>query len=183
MISIFGKKKLTDNKVANIFVNGLLESVEKGWPEVAGFIQDSPEFIKEPDIHHEDYGKFLMIVISANFLNIPKFFDDGHDKEIIRLVVNKFAHVFELESEQFARKVLDYKNFLSRVNQPSKNPVYAMSKAIFYKYELNDYQEDYFSSLKTPNPIFLKNLNEIMEHFIWDWSAFNEKFKVIEGEL
>lgn len=54
-----------------------------------------------------------------------------------------------------------------------------MSKAVFFKYNLNDYQEEYFRQMKTPNPIFLKNLDEVMRHFLWDWEVFNEKYKVV----
>ncbi|MCB0762006.1 MAG: hypothetical protein KDC12_10830 [Flavobacteriales bacterium] len=180
MFGILGKKKLTDNQVANIFVNTTLEAVEKGWPLVAEFIQDSPEFVRTPEMDTEDYGKFLMIVVAANFSFIPDHFEDGHDKEVLRLCVRKFASVFELEPEQFARKVKEYREFLSRVNMPSKNMLYAMSKGIFHKYDLNDFQEPYFRNLKTPNPIFLKNLDEVMRNYLWDWKAFHEKYKLKE---
>jgi len=74
--------------------------------------------------------------------------------------------------------VSDYRAFLSRVNSPSKNTLYSMSRGIFHKYDLNDYQEDYFKSMNVPNPIFLKNMNDIMENFLWDWDAFKDKYKV-----
>ena len=68
---------------------------------------------------------------------------------------------------------------MNRVNHPSKNMLYAMSKAMFYKYELNDHQVEYFRNLNTPNPIFLKNLDDVMSNFLWDWDAFEEKYKVV----
>ena len=178
MLALFGRKKLTDDKVANLFVHTTIDAVEKGWPEVAGFVIDSPEFVQRPNVCTEDYGKFLMIVVAANFNYIPKNFDEGHDKEIINGAVAKFAEIFGLSSEEFKKKVSDYRSFLSRVNQPSKNTLYSMSRGIFHKYNLNDFQEDYFKSMKVPNPIFLKNMNEIMENFLWDWDAFKDKYKV-----
>jgi hypothetical protein len=183
MMSIFGKRKLSDNQVSNIFVNTILDSVENGWPEVSAFISDSPEFVKSPNLDSDDYGRFLMIVIAANFCYIPKHFEGGHDSCIIKLSVEKFASVFDLEVGAFAKKVKDYKQFLSRVNIPSKNTLYAMSKAVFFKYELNQFQEPYFQSLKTPNPIFLKNLDEVMKNFLWDWNAFQDKFKVVDNNV
>ncbi len=180
MFSFLVKKKLTDNQLANIFVNAILDSVEKGWPLVAEFIEDSPEFYTTPKLEKEDYGKFLMIVITANFNKIPDYFEDGHDRELVKLCVEKFANVFDMEIEKFACKTKEYKGFLSKVNKPSKNVIYAMSKAVFFKYELNEYQEHYFKKLKTPNPIFLKNLDELMENFLWDWEAFQEKYKLKE---
>ena len=179
MIAIFGKKKLTENKVANIIVNTTIETVEKGWPEVAGFINDSPEFIRNPNVDSEDYGKFLLIVIAGNFDYIPKNFTEGHDREIIQKSVEKFADVFGLPTPKLASKVKEYRSFMSRVNMPSKNTLYGMSKAVFHKYGLNAYQEDYFKSLNTPNPIFLKNMDEVMRCFLWDFEAFNDKFKIV----
>jgi hypothetical protein len=68
---------------------------------------------------------------------------------------------------------------MSRVNAPSKNVIYAMSKAVFFKYNLCEKQDKYFKDMKTANPIFLKNLDELMKNFTWDWDAFNDKYKVV----
>lgn len=179
MLTIFGKKKLTPERVAHLLAHNILETVENGFPEIAGFIKDSPEFVRVPDIDKDDYGKFLMIVIAGNFSYIPQFFTEGQDKEIIDECTKKFAPVFDMTPAQLASHVREYKEFMSRVNAPSKNMLYAMSKAIFFKYDLNDCQEEYFRSMKTPNPIFLKNLDEVVRNFLWDWEAFNEKYKVI----
>jgi two-component system sensor histidine kinase SenX3 len=35
MFSSFTKKKLSDNQVANVFINGIFDSVDKGFAEVA----------------------------------------------------------------------------------------------------------------------------------------------------
>jgi hypothetical protein len=94
--------------------------------------------------------------------------------------VAKFAEVFDLEVSEFAKKVKDCKKLMSRVNIPSNNTLYAMSKAVFFKYDLNQYQEPYFQSLKTPNPIFLKNMDDVMRNFLWDWTTFQEKYKVVD---
>ncbi|MFZ6053368.1 hypothetical protein [Halocola ammonii] len=178
MLTIFGKRKLNDNQVANIFVNSMIESVEKGFPEIAGFINDCPQFVRNPNIDPDDYGRFLMIVIAGNFNYIPRYFNQGHDQVIIRKCVEKFADVFEMKTNEFAQLIKEYKDYLKRVNMPSKTTLYAMSKGVFYKYNLNDFQEDYFKSLKTPNPIFLKNLDDMMKNFLWNWDKFSEKYKV-----
>lgn len=180
MLGIIARKRITDDQVANLFVNATLEAVEKGWPIVASYIRDCPEFVRTPDIDEQDFGKFLMIVIASNFEFIPAHFDDGHDREIIKACICKFAHVFDLEPEKFARKVKDYRSFLKRVNHPSKKPLYAMAKGVFFKYELNAYQTDHFRSLRHPNPIFLKNLDDVMSRFIWDWENFRSKYRLKE---
>jgi hypothetical protein len=180
MIALFGKKKVTDQQVANYFVHTTLQTVEEGWPEVAGFISDSPEFETRPRLEEDDYGKFLMIVIAANFNTITAEFDEGHDREIVRASILKFADAFGVSTDTFARKVKEYREYLSRVNHPSKNSLYAMSKGIFYKYGLNEYQVEYFRNLNTPNPIFLKNMNDLLVHFMWDWTAVKERYRVIK---
>ena len=178
MLGILAKKRITDAQVANLFVNATLEAVEKGWPVVAQYIQDCPEFVIRPEIDDQDFGKFLMVVVSANFEYIPAYFDADHDREIIRLCIVKFAHVFDIEPEKFACKIKEYRSLLKRINAPSKNPLYSMAKGIFSKYELNEYQEEYFRTLKSPNPIFLKNMDDLMKNFIWDWENFRAKYKV-----
>jgi len=181
MLTLIRKKKLTDNQVANIFVNGIVETAETAFPEIAGFINDCPEFSIPPSIDESDYGRFLMIITASNLSQVSKHFKDGHDKRIVKLAIEKFANVFEIKPEEFARKIKSYKNFMARVNHPSKNPVYAMSKAMFFKYKLNDLQEPYFRDLNTPNPIFLKNIDDWMKNFLWDWSTFTDKYRIIEG--
>ncbi len=179
MLTLLKKKKLNDNQVANIFVNGIIETAENAFPELAGFINDSPEFVINPAIDEKDYGRFLMIISAANLSQISKYFSNGHDKAIIKNSIDKFSQIFELKPEDFARKIKHYKTFMARVNHPSKNAVYGTSKAMFHKYKLNDFQEEYFRGMNTPNPIFLKNLDEWMKNFMWDWGTFTEKYKIV----
>ncbi|MDZ4824024.1 MAG: hypothetical protein SH856_11240 [Flavobacteriales bacterium] len=179
MLTIFGRKKLSAEKVAHLLVNNILETAEKGFPDVAGFINDSPEFSRVPCVDGQDYGKFLMILVAGNFCYMPQFFRDGEEREIMNCAIEKLAPVFDLTPDACEQKIKEYRDFMARINSPSKNPLYAMSKAVFFKYGLNDFQEDYFRTACTPNPIFLKNLDDIMKNFVWDWQVFNDKFKVI----
>ena len=54
-----------------------------------------------------------------------------------------------------------------------------MSKAIHFKFKLGQYQEEYFAQLNTPNPIFLKKIDILMENYVWDWKSIFEKTKLI----
>jgi len=180
MLNIFGKKKISTNQVANIFVNGLLESVENGWPIITDFIKDSPELVRTPNIDKEDYGQFLMIVITVNYHYIPDHFEAVYAKEIIQLSVQKFAHIFGIEPSVFAKKVKDYKSFLNSVNGSSKKLINSMGKGVLHKYNLIEYQDSFFMKLKSENPIFVKNLDELMLNYIWDWENFKTKYKLKE---
>ena len=64
LTTIFGKKKLTEDKVANVFVNTLLNVIDNSFNEVASSISSDSEFVKPPIIDHLDSDKFLMIVLA-----------------------------------------------------------------------------------------------------------------------
>jgi len=179
MLTIFGRKKLTSEQAAQIFSHHVVDVAEAGFPEVAGFINDSPEFISNPNIQPDDYGKFLMVVIAGNFSYLPQHFTEGQDKEIIEACKTYLAGVFDMTPNVFSETIKEYKDCMARANFPSKNVVSAMSKGVFLKYNLTNFQEEYFREMKTPNPIFLKNFGDVMKNFLMDWTAFNEKYKVV----
>jgi hypothetical protein len=87
------------------------------------------------------------------------------------------ANIFNLSFSEMKEKINKYTSFISRVNHPSKNILYGMSKAIFFKFKLGQYQDDYFAQLNTPNPIFLKKIDTLIENYIWEWKAIFEKTK------
>ncbi len=179
MLAIFGKKKLSADKVAQALVHNLVDSAEQSFPDVAGFINDSPEFERNPKVDGKDYGKFLMVIAAGNFAYMPPYFQGGEEREIMQCAVRKLAPVYEMSEAACEQKIKEYRDFMSRVNHPSKNVLYAMSKGVFFKYGLNEFQNEYFRAMNTPNPIFLKNLDEIMKNFLWDWEVFNERYRVV----
>jgi len=183
LFSWMTKQKLTEEQVASLFVSTTFESVEHGWPEVASFLNEHPLFIQCPGLDTEDYGRFLMIVVSANLQMIPKHFDSGTDRQIIQHICSKFAKSLHITPEVFTRKVKTYRSFMKQINQPSKNVVLAMTRAIFYKYRLNEFQEEYFSNMNTPEPNIQRDLKVLMSNFLWDWEAFNESYRVTTSSV
>ena len=179
LLSWLSRKKLTDEQVANIFVNTSFDTVEQGWPQVASFLNAAPEFDTSPHLNPEDYGKFLMIVVSANLGLIPKHFDPGVDRAIIQRCCAKFGFALGLPPDTFALKVKEFRAFMKEVNRPSKNTLTAMTRAVCYKYDVIAHQEPYFRDMNVPNPILQKNLREVMEHFLWDWEEFVDQYKVV----
>lgn len=178
MLSIFGKKKIKEDVVSNIFVNSILDTIDHGFPEVVGIINDSPEFVVSPQMDAKNSDKFTLIVIAANLSFIPEHLENLKDDRLINLILQKFSLVFDVEEEKFARVICNYQTYLNKVNHPSKNMIYAMSKGIFGKYQLNDFQDDYFKNMNSPNPMFLKRLDEAMENFIWNWASFKQKYQI-----
>ena len=182
LTTIFGKKKLTEDKVANVFVNTLLNVIDNSFSEVASSISNDSEFIKSPVIDTLNSDKFLMIVLSGNLQILTKYFSNTEELILRKKIIAKFAKVYGMEWEDMNAIVKDFTKFITRVNHPSKNIIYGMSKAVFYKYDLGKYQIEYFAQLNAPSPIFLKRMDQIMENYIWDWNNFFNKYKISPSE-
>ena len=53
-----------------------------------------------------------------------------------------------------------------------------MSRGVYLGYDLNEYQEEYFRSLGVPNPRFLMQMEDMLQHFLWDWNSFREQYRM-----
>lgn len=178
MLGSLIKRKLSDNQVANVFVNALLEVVDNGFKEVAALINEDPAFVASPDIQPSQDGEFALIVIVGNLSFLESTFEAEQAHRVEKLIFEKLGKLYGMTEQKFTTLVREYQSFITRVNHPSKNMVYGMSKAIFHKYRLNDYQDDYFRRMQAPNPLFLKRMDEVVQNFIWDWDAFFKKYKM-----
>lgn len=178
LTAIFGKKKVSGEILSNIFVNVVLEAVERTYPILVEAIQTDPEFITSPQLKQNDTDRLEVIVLTANLSYLSRYFTSTEEELLRRDIITTFAKVYDMSYSSMKEIIDDYESFMYRINHPSKNMVYAMSKAMFHKYHLNPYQEHYFANMNTPNPLFLQRLNKIMENFIWDWSTFFDKYKL-----
>ena len=180
MFGIFFKKKITEEKLVDYFVFSTVKMVDEAFEDVAEIICSDPEFVTTPIISKAQADPFLWIVITANIKFIPRYFNDYQDIRLLDDANRKFARILDVPLDVFKEEINKYNALFSRLNHPSKNTVYAMSKAVFNKYHLAQYQNEYFKKMDTPNPIFLKRLNEVMEEFIFDWEQIIDDYKVIE---
>ncbi|MBL4652583.1 MAG: hypothetical protein JKY53_06920 [Flavobacteriales bacterium] len=174
------KKKITEEKLANVFVNGIIDLVDNAFPEVAALINEDTCFAVSPNIQATDSDKFLLVVIAGNLQYIPTHFEAYQDMRMQDQIYRALATAFGWDLETTKRIIGQYQNFCSNKNHPSKNTLYAMSKGVFFKYELTQYQDEYFRGMGCANPVFLKRLDEIMLNFIWDWDAYLGKYRVVE---
>lgn len=180
MLGTLLKKKLSDNQLANVFINGLLDAVDNGFEEVAALINDDLAFVNSPGISVEQNGQFTMIVLVTNISSLENTFETVQANRIEKLIFEKLGVMMGGTAQQAEEKVREYQKFMQRINHPSKNMIYAMSKAIFHKYELNDFQDEYFRRLNAPNPLFLKRMDQVVPNFLWDWDMFFKKYKIEE---
>ena len=178
MFSTLIKRRLTDNQVANIFINAIFDSVDKGFEEVALLINEDTAFSSSPNININNNREFGLIVIVGNLSYLESNFEAEQTERVEKIIFEKLSKLYAIDVSSFKKLIKEYQSFIARVNHPSKNWVYGMSKAIFYKYKLNEFQDEYFKRMQAPNPLFLKRMNEIMVNFIWNWDAFSKKFKL-----
>lgn len=178
MLGTLIKRRLSDNQVANIFVNALFEVIEKGFMEVASLINEDSAFVKSPEIRNDQDSEFAMIVIVGNLSFLESTFEAEQAHNVEKLIFEKLAKIYDMSVEAFTQVIREYQSFISRKNHPSKNMIYGMSKAIYHKYDLNEFQDEYFRRMQAPNPLFLKRMDEVVANFIWDWDAFFKKYKI-----
>lgn len=172
------RKKVSDEKLANVFINGLFQTIDKGFPVVADFINDDAAFVESPNIDSRNSYEFGVILLVGNLSFIESAFEPDQADRVENLIYEKLARVFDMQLVEFKSMIKDYKTLIARLNHPSKNMLYGMSKAIFDKYQLYNYQDEYFKRMHSPNPLFLKRLDEIVENFVWDWDAFFKKYRL-----
>lgn len=180
--SLFGKKKISEDRLANIFVNSMLKAVDESFGDLVDSICADTEFQQKPVIDKSDSDKFLMIIVVGNLSYLTRYFSNAEEVVLKGKITQKFANVFGMSYDEMANVFKEFGQFIYRVNHPSKNMLYGMSKAVFYKYKLGQYQDQYFAQLDAPNPIFLKRLDTLMENFLWDWNTFLEKYKFAPEE-
>ena len=180
MLKTLFKKKVNEDKLSNVLINSLVHAMEVGFPDISAIINDDVDFIEKPNIKEDDYDKFLFILFVGNLKIMNERLEPIQANRIEELLKQKFSKIYGLEVSKINLYLKEYSKFIGRINYPSKNILYGMSKAIFFKYNLSQFQEDYFKDLNTPNPVFLKRLNEIVKNFIWDWDCFLEKYNFVE---
>lgn len=178
MIGRLIKRRLDTNRLANVFVNSLIEATEKGFSDVSQMINDDTAFVTSPGIDEKNQDHFLLIVVCGNLRYLDGYFEVDEAKAIDNHIIRKFSVIYDMEEIEFKDLIEEYSQFISRVNHPSKNTLYGMSKAVFHKFNLNEHQEEYFKSMRTPNPLFLKRMDEIMMNFLWDWDEFFKRHKM-----
>ncbi len=177
--TLFGRKKLSEERLANVLVNALLEMVDRGFADVAAELNESPELQGDQVMDPSDDGAFLMIVLAGNLMELDRQLPSGLDRRLTALVLGKMAQITGQRSSDLEREVGALKAMMARLNHPSKNTVYGMSRALFHLYDLFACQTDeYFRDKREPHPVTLKRLNGLMGFFLWDWENFHEHYRI-----
>lgn len=174
----WGKKKLKPEELARMFVHATLDSVEDAWPEVLAMMRETPHMERSPEIDDAEAAPFLLVVLAGNLELIPRFFEAGMDQMVVEAILAELALQLDLPTDQLADRIDKTRDAMVKLNKPSKKTLSAMSRGLYLGYNLNHYQEEYFRSLSAPNPRFLMQMEEVLQHFIWDWTSFHNQFKL-----
>ncbi len=177
--TLFGKKKITEEKLATSFVNAILELTAQGFPAIAAELNESPEFSASPNLCDEDDVDFALVILAGNLLEMQRVMGPGLDRRIHSLSISKFAHAIGHTGTDLEQEIKALQSTMERLNFPSKNTVYAMSKALFHRYDLYCFQDIYFREQRAPNPIILKRIINLMSYFIWNWGEVQEQYKIV----
>lgn len=179
MFGLLFKKKLTEKEIAESFALNILNLVDQTFEDVMTVIINDSNFERKPKVDLENYDAFLLTVIAGNLKYVSRNFRDYRDVRITKQINEIMAMELGVDVRMFQKVMADYHTFFKRINHPSKNTLYAMSKTVFAKYNLNEYQKEYFRKMNSPNPVLLKTIDGIMENFIWEWDKLEEEYKII----
>jgi hypothetical protein len=178
MLSSLLKRKLSNEQVANIFVNGIMDAVNNGFGEVVQLINEDVVFVQSPQIQPEQDGEFTLIVLIGNLVLLENILEPQVATHVEKLVLSKMANLYAMPEHEFIPVVNEYRVFINRVKHPSKRLLFGLAKAVFYKYNLTSFQDEYFTRMQAPNPLFLKRLELIIDNFLWDWDVVMKKYKI-----
>lgn len=179
-LTSFFKKKVAEEKVAELFVNIIFNAVDTSFSEVAELLNNDVNLLTPAQVDPENQDDFLLIVIAGNYYLLDEYFFEGQEDRIRELTIEKLAAIYAVDTDTMRTAIENMIGFCKKINYPSKNIHYGLSKAVFSKYELNAYQKDYFRNMNAPDPILLKNIDEIMEQFIIKWDTFTEKYRITD---
>ncbi len=180
MLGIFGRKKLGEDQLSQIFNNAMWKMSAKGFSEVAAILNEDPEFTISPELDPNDHTRFFFIIVSGNLKYLPHRLDGTHSRFVIMKIYELLGGLFDTSAGSIEKHIKKLHGEMSRLNHPSKNTLYAMSKLFFKEYDLYQYQEEYYRSILAPNPVILKRLDAIMQSYLWDWEVISEEYRIVD---
>ena len=103
MLGTLLKKRLSDNQLANVFLNGIFEIVDNGFVEVVDLINEDLAFVSSPSIPVERNGQFTMVVVVANISSLETTFETVQATRIEKIIFEQisFENILSLPPVDF----------------------------------------------------------------------------------
>ena len=135
MLGTILKRKLSDNQVANIFINAIFETVDNGFKEVAQLINEDVAFVQSPQVSEKENGEFGLIVIVGNLSFLESTFDAEQAGRVEKIIFEKRSDLsFLKESLELLVKVLPDKKYLSWLRLIESGKKSALHNSIRFNY-------------------------------------------------
>lgn len=181
VFSIFGKKRLKEAHIAQVFVGEINDLAVKSFPLMREYLNDVPDLKECPNIKEDQLDWFLYILFSANLYNLKNHFDLDQHNRLRILIIDEFINsITDKSHDEVLGQINIYEDFiasLDRYQQEDMGTIIAL--AIFQKYGLNECQVDHFARMNKPNPHIIKSMEEITEDYVWNWNDLLESFKLV----
>ena len=99
--------------MANVFVNGIIASVDDSFEDVAMLIKSDSEFEITPEFSSTDSDRFLMTVLVGNLNFLPRYFCAVEEQMLRKCIIRKLATVFGTTFDEFKAHVENYEDFMA----------------------------------------------------------------------
>ena len=173
------KKKVKPATAVSIYVALLQNVILEGFIEIRDFINNNNNLESNPNLTDNDIEWFSNVIFLGNIKNLDLYFEDAEATLLRALILDEIHKDLEGNSKFLAvERFLDYENYFKELLIKHEFQISAMAHAIFEKYKINDFQGDLFRKKNKPNPIFLNELKNLLNHFIWNWEEYLEKNKL-----
>jgi hypothetical protein len=173
------KKKVNLPTAISIYVSLLQKVILEGFVEIKDFINNNNNLESKPNIKDTDIDWFLNVIFLGNIKNLELYFEEDEVSVLRALILDEIYKDLEDNSQHLAiERFLDYENYFKDLLVKCELPINAMAYAIFEKYNINNFQGDLFKKKNKPNPVFLNELKNLLNHFIWNWDEYLERNKL-----
>lgn len=180
LFSFVGKKKLKEQHVAKVFVSTINELAEESFPTLSDFLNEVPELESSPAITPDQIEWFLYIIFSSNLYNLKFHFEAEQLNRMRILVIDEFIESLEGRDHDLTLEhINNYEDYIAAIEKRNGDLAKSIATALFNKFGLNNCQVDHFQKMNTPNPIIIKSIEEVTKNFIWNWTDFLDKYKVV----
>lgn len=178
MFNLFGKKKVKASELAPAYTYHIYQAMEQGFPEIAGYLNEDPNFVKPPGINLESDEWFIYIVFAGNLLNLENHFAHEQVPDLTRIFAQQFTEMLGKDPLTDTEIIYDYINYLNTINEELKSIPKSMAVAIFRKYDLGKFQSEDSARSNEPGAEMLKDLSDMIMYFLWNWEDYLSKYKV-----
>ena len=181
MLGLFGKKRVKEEQVAAVFVSNINQIAINSFPLIADYLNNVCELKSSPTIRPSQVEWFLYIVLAANLENIDRVLSVEQATRLRVLIIDEFLESLEgVKKDDVEDNIENFSFFMKSLSKKCDDSLPKMiATALFYKYGLNDYQDEHFKQMNQPNPIIIKAICEFSADFLWNWDDLLEKYKMV----